>query len=146
MKEFIEKIDRRILTNDEIMMMNALKLAYIGDAVYETYIRAYVLHNYRFNVNQTNKKAISFVNASSQARIVEYLKPYLTDYELSVVRRGRNQKSSTPPKNANKADYKLATGFEALIGMLYLKNDESRIRELIIHGIEFLDPEVKDEK
>lgn len=145
MKEFITKVDRRALTDDEIKMMNGIKLAYIGDAVYEMYIRSYVINNYRSSVHQMNKKAISFVKASAQASLVAYLKPYLTDYEWAVVMRGRNQKSATVPKNANIKDYKLATGFEALIGLLYLKGEDERIQELVIHGIEHLDPEVKSE-
>lgn len=145
MKAFVEKINRRSLTDDEIKMMNALKLAYIGDAVYEVYIRTYVLNNYRNSVNIANKKSISFVKASAQAKIVDYIKPFLSDYEWAIVMRGRNQKSSTVPKNANLKDYKLATGFEALIGMLYLKGEEERIEDIIIQGINFLDPEVKNE-
>lgn len=146
MKQFLDKVNRRQLTSDEIKMMNALKLAYIGDAVYEVYIRTYVMNNYRTNVNELNKKAVSFVKASAQARIVEYLKPYLTDEEWAVVMRGRNQKVSTPAKNANIKDYKMATGFEALIGLLYLKDEKDRLQELIIHGIEHIDPEVRDDK
>lgn len=145
MKQFLDKIDRRTLTDDEIKMMNAMKLAYIGDAVYEVYIRTYVMNNYRMNVNMLNKKAVSFVKASAQAEIVAYLKPYLTDYEWAVVMRGRNHKVSTPSKNADIKDYKLATGFEALIGMLYLKNEKDRLEELVIHGIKHIDPEVIDE-
>lgn len=146
MKEFITNIDRRQLTEDEIKMMNGVKLAYIGDAVYEVYIRTYIMNNYRGPVHKLNQKAVSFVKAASQAKLVEYLKPYLSDEEWAVVIRGRNTKSATVPKNANVRDYKMATGFEALIGMLYLKHNHRRIEELIIHGIEFLDPEVKSEK
>lgn len=141
----MNKVDRRALTDDEIKMMNGLKLAYIGDAVYEVYIRTYVLNNYRTSVNDLNKKAISFVKASAQASLVKHLKQYLTEYEWAVVMRGRNQKSSTMPKNANAGDYKLATGFEALIGLLYLKGEDDRIQELVILGIEYLDPEARNE-
>ncbi len=145
MKAFIEKVDRRSLTDDEIKMMNGLKLAYIGDAVYEVFIRAYVINNYRGSVHELNKKAISFVKASAQSKIVTSLKEFLTEYEWAVVMRGRNQKSSTIPKNANAKDYKLATGFEALIGLLYLKGEEDRLEEIIIKGIKHLDPEDKNE-
>ena len=144
MKQFLDKVNRRQLTGDEIKMMNAMKLAYIGDAVYEVYIRTYVMNNYRSNVNMLNKKAVSFVKAGAQAQIVEYLKPYLSEEEWAVVMRGRNQKVSTPAKNANIRDYKMATGFEALIGLLYLKDEKDRLQELIIHGIEHLDPEVNN--
>lgn len=142
MKQFLDKIDRRTLTDDEVKMMNGTKLAYIGDAVYEVYIRTYVMNNYRGNVNQLNRKAVSFVKAKAQAQIVTYLKPYLTDQEQAVVTRGRNVKTNTPAKNADIKDYKLATGFEAMIGMLYLKGEKERMEELIIHGIRFLDKEV----
>ncbi len=145
MKQFLDKIDRRTLTEDEVKMMNAMKLAYIGDAVYEVYIRTYVMNNYRSNVNNLNRKAVSFVKAGAQAKIVEYLKPYLSEKEWAVVMRGRNHKVTTASKNADIKDYKLATGFEALIGQLYLKGEKDRLEELIIHGIKHIDPEVGDE-
>lgn len=145
LKQFLEKIDRRLLSSDEIKMMNGSKLAFIGDAVYEVYIRTYVMNNYRGNVNQLNKKGVSFVKATAQAQIVTYLKPYLTEDELAVVNRGRNVKTNTPAKNASIKDYKLATGFEALIGMLHLKGERERLEELIIHGIEHLDKESSNE-
>lgn len=145
MKQFLDKIDRRTLSDDEIKMMNGAKLAYIGDAVYEVYIRTYVMNNYRGAVNILNRKAVSFVKAEAQAAIVNYLKPYLTEYELAVVNRGRNVKTNTPAKNADIKDYKLATGFEAMIGMLYLKGDKARLEELIIHGIKHLDQEAGHE-
>lgn len=145
MKQFLDKIDRRTLSDDEIKMMNGAKLAYIGDAVYEVYIRTYVMNNYRGAVNILNRKAVSFVKAEAQAAIVNYLKPYLTDYELAVVNRGRNVKTNTPAKNADIKDYKLATGFEAMIGMLYLKGEKDRLEELIIHGIKHLDQEAANE-
>jgi len=145
LKQFLDKIDRRTLTEDEVKMMNAMKLAYIGDAVYEVYIRTYVMNNYRSNVNNLNRKAVSFVKAGAQARIVEYLKPYLSEKEWAVVMRGRNHKVTTASKNADIKDYKLATGFEALIGQLYLKGEKDRLEELIIHGIKHIDPEVGDE-
>jgi ribonuclease-3 family protein len=141
LKQFVEKVNRRQLSIDEIKMMNATKLAFIGDAVFEIYIRTYVMNNYRGNVNVLNRKGVSFVKATSQARIVEYLQDYLSDEEWAVVLRGRNQKTNTPAKNADIKDYKLATGFEALIGWLYLKNETERLEELIIHGIEHIDPE-----
>lgn len=145
MKQFLEQVDRRVLSSDEIQMMNGAKLAYIGDAVYEMYIRTYVMNNYRSNVNKLNKKAVGFVKAQAQAQIVMFLKPYLSEYEWAVVLRGRNVKSATSAKNADIKDYKLATGFEALIGMLYLRDEQERLKELIIQGINHIDPEVTHE-
>lgn len=126
-------------------MMNGLKLAYIGDAVYESYVRTYIMHNYRSKVSDLNKKGVSFVKASAQAQIVDFLKPHLTDAEWAVVTRGRNSKVSTPAKNANIKDYKMATGFEALIGLLHLKGDKDRLEELIIMGINHLDKELTND-
>lgn len=135
-------VDRRRLTSDEIKMMNGSKLAYIGDAVYELYIRTYVMHEYKTHVNGANKKSISLVKASAQARAVTYLKAELTDQEWAIVMRGRNMKTSTPAKNASLKDYKMATGWEALIGALYLKDEKARLESLIVKAINYLDPEV----
>lgn len=141
MKPFLDKINCKKLSDDEIKMMNGAKLAYIGDAVYEVYIRTYVMNHYRGAVNILNKKAVSFVKAKSQALIVAFLKPHLTDAEQAVVIRGRNVKTNTPAKNASIKDYKMATGFEALIGMLYLKGEIERLEALIVQGIQYLEQE-----
>lgn len=143
MKVFLEKVNRSTLTNDEIKMLNGSKLAYIGDAVYEYYIRTYLMHEYKTHVNALNKKSISLVKAQAQARAVEFLKTELTEEEWSIVLRGRNMKTSTPAKNASLKDYKMATGWEALIGALYLRNEKERMENLIVMAINFLDPEVK---
>lgn len=145
MKTFVENLNRNILSDDEVKMMNGSKLAYIGDAVYELYIRTYVMHQYKTHVNALNKKSITFVKASSQAEVVQHLKPILTDQEWSVVLRGRNMKTSTPAKNASLKDYKWATGWEALIGALYLREETDRMEALIAQAIFYLDQEDTDE-
>jgi len=142
LKAFLDTVGRKRLTSDEIKMMNGSKLAYIGDAVYELYIRTYVMHEYKTHVNALNKKSITLVKAAAQARAVEHLKPQLTEQEWSIVLRGRNMKTSTPAKNASLKDYKLATGWEALIGALYLRDEKERLESLIAMAIDFLDPEV----
>lgn len=145
MKTFIKNLNRNELSSDEIKMMNGSKLAYIGDAVYELYIRAYVMNQYKTHVNALNKKSISFVRAASQAKLVQHLKDKLTDEEWSVVLRGRNMKTSTPAKNASLKDYKWATGWEALIGALYLREEIERMETLISEAIFYLDQEDLDE-
>lgn len=145
MKVFLDKVGRSVLSTDDIKMMNGSKLAYIGDGVYELYVRTYVIHHYKTHVNALNKKSVALVKAQSQARAVTYLKPELTDQEWAIVMRGRNMKTSTPAKNASLKDYKLATGWEALIGALYLRGEEERMETLIAKAIHYLDPEVKDE-
>ncbi|MGO1369156.1 MAG: Mini-ribonuclease 3 [Senegalia sp. (in: firmicutes)] len=114
----------------EVNLLSPLQLAYIGDAVYEVFIRRYLLEDRVLSVNELHKKAIEFVKAKAQSDIVHKLMDKLTDEELSIVKRGRNKKSATVPKNANMSDYRYATGFEALIGYLYLLDRQSRIEEI----------------
>lgn len=117
------------LTAEDIDMLSPLQLAYIGDAVYELLVRTYLL-NKRLPVNKLHNVAIKYVKAKAQAEIVHLLENILTDEEQRIVKKGRNAKSNTMPKNATVIDYKYATGFEALIGYLYLKGKDARIQEL----------------
>lgn len=117
------------LTAEDIEMLSPLQLAYIGDAVYELLVRTYLL-NKRLSVNKLHKVAIEYVKAKAQAQIVHILENILTEEEQMIVKKGRNAKSNTMPKNATVIDYKYATGFEALIGYLYLKGQDVRIQEL----------------
>lgn len=114
----------------EVSLLSPLQLAYIGDSVYEVFIRRYVLEDRLLSVNELHKKAIEFVKAKAQSDIVHKLMDKLTDEELSIVKRGRNTKSGSVPKNANISDYRYATGFEALVGYLYLLNRDDRIEEI----------------
>ncbi|EOD00078.1 Mini-ribonuclease 3 [Caldisalinibacter kiritimatiensis] len=121
-----------------VKMMSPLHLAYIGDAVYEVLVRTYLVNNKETSVNQLHREAVKYVKAESQADIVHYLEEYLNEEEWSIVKRGRNAKSGSVPKNANLIDYKYATGFEALIGFLYLTGRYEKlldIFELILNKI-----------
>lgn len=109
----------------------ALALAYIGDAMYELYIRMYLLQKGAKKVNELHKAASSLVKASSQARFLHLLEPLLTDEEKDMARRGRNTKSTHVPKNAEMSDYRASTGFEALFGYLFILKREERIKELL---------------
>lgn len=120
----------KIWTEREVNMLSPLQLAYIGDAVYEVFIRRYLLEDKALSVNDLHKKAIEFVKAKAQSDIVHQLMDKLTDEELTIVKRGRNKKSASVPKNANVTDYRYATGFEALVGYLYLLNRHDRIKEI----------------
>ena len=109
---------------------NSLSLAYVGDAVYELLVRQYLLES-GLAVNGTmHKRAKDFVSAHAQSMILETLSDALTDDEKAVVRRGRNAKSHSHPKNADLSEYHNATGFEALWGYLHLAGDSERITEL----------------
>ena len=111
-------------------MLSPLQLAYIGDAVYEIVVRTYLIKKNNISVNELHKAAIKFVKAGAQAEIVHFLKNELSEEEWTIVKRGRNAKSATVPKNANLSDYRYATGFEALIGFLYLTGKHERIQEI----------------
>ena len=112
-------------------LLNPLVLAYIGDAVFEVYVRMHIAKQGAIKPNALHKASINFVCAKAQANILEKIENELTEDELNIVRRGRNANSNTIPKNASVADYKKATAFEALIGYLFLKNDISRLEEIV---------------
>jgi len=115
----------------KINTMSPLTWAYIGDAVYELYIRNHLIEKTNLKPNKLHREAIKYVKASAQARTLENLQEILTDEEKEIVRRGRNTENHHLPKNANPADYMYATAFEALIGYLYLTKQEERLNELL---------------
>lgn len=120
----------------ELVTMSPLVLAYLGDTVYETYIREYLIRqNTQRKVNDLHKLAIKYVKAKAQATIIHEIEIELTEEESKIYKRGRNQKSNTSPKNADIIDYKHATGFEALVGYLYLNNEIERLQYIINKGI-----------
>ena len=123
------------LEDQDLRSYSPLTLAYIGDGVYELVIRTILVKKGNCPVNRLHKKASSLVKAGAQSAIMEVIEEKLTPEELSVYRRGRNAHSPTMAKHATMADYRRATGFEALMGYLYLKDDFSRIIELVRAGI-----------
>ncbi|MEN8904397.1 MAG: ribonuclease III domain-containing protein [Clostridiales bacterium] len=134
---FLENIDFFDYEKKNINILSPLVLAYIGDIVYEVYIRTMLINKYNFSVHKLHLKAIEYVSANSQADIVRNIIDKLSDEELRILKRGRNAKSGTVPKNVNIIDYKYATGFESLIGYLYLNKEFSRLKEIIISAIDF---------
>ena len=123
------------LEEKDLRTYSPLTLAYIGDGVYELVIRTVLVKKGNCPVNQLHRKASSLVKAASQSAMMEFIEPMLTEEEHSVYRRGRNAHSLTMAKHATMADYRRATGFEALMGYLYLKEDFCRIVELVRAGI-----------
>ena len=123
------------LEEKDLRTYSPLTLAYIGDGVYELVIRTVLVKKGNCPVNQLHRKASSLVKAASQSAMMEFIEPMLTEEEHSVYRRGRNAHSPTMAKHATVADYRRATGFEALMGYLYLKEDFCRIVELVRAGI-----------
>ena len=123
------------LEDQELRSYSPLTLAYIGDGVYELIIRTILVKKGNCPVNRLHKKASSLVKAGAQSAIMEVIEEKLTPEELSVYRRGRNAHSPTMAKHATMADYRRATGFEALMGYLYLKEDYTRMLTLVRMGI-----------
>lgn len=113
-----------------------LSLAYIGDAIYDVIIRTMVISKGNMSVNKYHKMATEYVKAEAQAKLAHAIEPDLTEEELSVYKRGRNAKSVSTAKNASVIDYRTATGFEALIGYLYLNDRDTRITDLLAMGLE----------
>ena len=123
------------LENQDLRSYSPLTLAYIGDGIYELIIRTVLVRKGNCPVNQLHKKASSLVKAASQSAIMEVIEEKLTEEEHNIYRRGRNAHSPTMAKHATMADYRRATGFEALMGYLYLKGDYTRMIELVRMGI-----------
>lgn len=118
-KEFTEK---------EARLLNPLQLALVGDGVYELFIRNSILsNNLELSAHKMHVKAIGYVKAKSQSVIMHEIEDKLTENESYIFKRGRNAKSATVPKNADVRDYRMATGFEALVGYLYLIGDTERL-------------------
>ncbi len=130
------------LTPQDLRTYSPLALAYVGDAVYEMVIRTMLVSRGNSPVNQLHRKATQLVKASAQAELIRKLEPFLNEEERAVYRRGRNAHSPTMAKHATMSDYRHATGFEALIGYLYLGGREKRMLELIRQALDPL-PEGK---
>jgi ribonuclease-3 family protein len=134
------------LLNHEPLDENALReysavvLAYIGDAVFELLVRTHVVAAGNRPVKDIHHDTVELVRAQSQARVIRSLYDQLSVQEQDIVRRGRNAKSIAP-RNADPADYQMSTGFEALLGYLYLKGDDQRVLELVNQALGFRDKE-----
>lgn len=112
---------------------NVLVLAYLGDTIYENYIRRYLILQNIANVNDLQKEAVSFVSAKNQSKFIHKLieQEFFSEEELDVIMRARNYKTTSHPKNCSITDYKYATGLESLIGYLELEDRHNRIDEIM---------------
>lgn len=120
----------------DIRTYSPLTLAYIGDAIFELVIRTVLVERKNMRPEKLHKAATKIVKAETQSKMIEVLKEDLTEEEHAIYKRGRNAKAVTRAKNATMADYRRATGFEALMGYLYLNGEMERMLELIHAGIE----------
>ena len=119
-------------------LYSPLTLAYLGDAVYEMVIRTICVKRTNMQTQKLHRKVTGYVSAKAQAKMMDALIGELTEEEESIYRRGRNSKPYTKAKNASMEEYLKATGFEALVGYLYLQKEYERMNALIAHGIEAL--------
>jgi len=120
----------------DVCSYSPLALAYMGDGVYEVLIRTRVMNRGSMQVNKMHKKSASLVKAEAQARMIQALQEELTEEETAVYKRGRNAHSASSAKNASIRDYRMATGFEALVGYLYLTGQYERLLKLVHDGLE----------
>ncbi|MFQ9933543.1 MAG: Mini-ribonuclease 3 [Lachnospiraceae bacterium] len=126
--------------NKDCDMYSPLTLAYIGDGIYEIIVRTIVVtRDGNEQVNKLHKKSSGLVKAETQAKIIRLIMNNLTEEEERIYKRGRNAKSFTSAKNASIGDYRTATGFEALVGYLYIKGRTGRLFEIIRLGLEKLE-------
>ena len=116
---------------ERVKLLSPLTWAYVGDAVYEQYIRNYLVSTTQLKPNKLHIESIKYVKAAAQAETLKKIEKELTEEELDIVRRGRNAKNHHLPKNANVAEYSHSTAFEALIGYLYLTKQERRLQEIL---------------
>lgn len=136
-KDFPELMREALqLQSMDIRTYSPLVLAYIGDAVFELFIRTKVVNHGSMQVNKMHKKSASLVKAKTQADLIKVLEAELTEEEHAVYKRGRNARSATTAKYATMIDYRMATGFEALMGYLYLTEQYERLFTLVHDGLE----------
>lgn len=136
MEESLDRImDHFPLTEQEVRSYSALAFAYIGDSVYDLIIRTMITSKGNNRPNKYHRQVIQYVNANAQTRMMDKMKPFLTEEEKTMFRRGRNAKSISCAKNQSHHDYRIATGFETLIGYLYMTGQMERIMELISVGL-----------
>ena len=121
----------------DIKQYSALALAFLGDAVYEMHVRSKILSKTNAPADVLHKMAVKYVKASAQCEAFDRIEGLLTDEEMSAFKRGRNAKTNTKAKNAALSEYKKATGFEALLGYLYLDGKMDRLSELLLACGEF---------
>jgi len=127
----------------DIKTYSPLTLAYIGDSIYDLMIKSLVINDGNKQVQKLHKETSSMVQASAQSQMMRALQPMLTEEEHAVYKRGRNAKSVSPAKNQSITDYRRATGFEALMGYLYLKREFTRMVDLVKAGLQSLREEIE---
>ena len=128
---YLTELIERKKERSEIDEMSPLVWAYIGDCVYELFIRMHLINTTRLKPHKLHIESIQYVKAKAQAEILEKVMDHLTEQEIEIVKRGRNAENHHLPKNATVQDYMYSTAFEALIGYLYLTKQDERLNEIL---------------
>lgn len=138
--EFYDQIREVLgLPETDVDSYSPLVLAYMGDCVYDLIIKSMVVSRGNKQVHRLHEETSSYVQASAQSRMMRAMQPHLTEEEHAIYRRGRNTRSVSAAKNQTITDYRRATGFEALIGYLFLKKRYARLMELVKIGLDSLE-------
>lgn len=129
------------LRNEDVKQLNALALAYLGDAVLEIAIREHLLRVGRVKPNILHKEATHYVSAKAQSMVIHRMmdEDYFTAEEMAVLKRGRNAKSGSVPKNTDVQTYRYSSAFEAVLGYLYLMGQIERVDDIIHYAIEIIE-------
>lgn len=127
----MEELIERIKGETDVNQLSPLTWAYVGDAVYELYIRTNLVNNSKLKPHKLHIESIKYVKAKAQADILKRIEDFLTEDEKNIVRRARNAENHHIPKNAEPADYMYSTAFEGLIGYLYLTKQDERLKEIL---------------
>jgi ribonuclease III family protein len=133
MLEYQENVDPK--------QLNSLALAYVGDAIYEVYVRRHLIQSGKVKPNQLHREGTAYVSAKAQCKVLFRIldEKLLSEEEQAIVMRGRNAKSGTVPKNTDVQTYHYSTAFEALMGYLYLSGRKERLEELILNAFSFVE-------
>lgn len=131
--------DLSTAVTEDVRQYSPLTLAFIGDGVYELFVRTQIVKNTNAPANQLHKRCVHYVRAQGQCISMDALLPHLTEQEIDAFKRGRNAKINTKAKNAGLAEYKKATGFEALIGYLYVTKQTERLEFLMQKAFEAIE-------
>lgn len=123
--------------------MNTTALAYLGDAVFETFIRERILQTGQTHADRLHKSGVKYVCAAGQAKVIKFLLPIFSEEEAALIKRAKNHKSATKPRNVDHVTYKWATAFEALIGYLYLSGQKERLEDLMLRAAAITEEEEK---
>jgi len=124
------------ISSSDVNEYSPLVLAYIGDTVYEIFIRTLIISKGNAPVHKLHKQSVQYVKAKAQSDVIHRIMDSLSEDEKDIVRRGRNAKSGTIPKNADVTEYKYATGFESLLGYLYLKKEYERLVHILSMSVD----------